>query len=233
MKNKKLIINILKMVLVFTLFLFNSYMRLLIYKIFGLNIKTTSETTDFIIRLAVYIILITIFALIYKKDIKSEWKNFTNKIGKNFDTAFKYYGIGLAAMIVFNIFINFVLRLGQSQNESAVQDMIKTSPILMIVFAGILAPIIEEIVFRKSLKNVFKNKWMFVIISGFIFGLLHVTGFSIKTPLEFLYILPYGSLGAMFAVMDYEIDSTFPSISMHMIHNTVLVLVAALPTLLH
>ena len=58
---------------------------------------------------------------------------------------------------IFNIFINFVLRLGQSQNESAVQDMIKTSPILMIVFAGILAPIIEEIVFRKSLKNVFKN----------------------------------------------------------------------------
>lgn len=233
MKNKKLIINILKMVLVFTLFIFNSLIRLLICKIFGLNVKTLSDSTDFIIRLAVYVILIVIFALIYKKDIKPEWKNFTKKLGKNFDTAFKYYGIGLAAMVVFNLFINFVLKLGQSQNESAVQDMIKSTPILMIIFAGILAPIIEEIVFRKSLKNVFKNKWMFVIISGFIFGLLHVTGFSIKTPLEYLYILPYGSLGAMFAYMDYEIDSTFPSISMHMMHNTVLVLVAVLPTLIH
>ena len=96
----------------------------------------------------------------------------------------------------------------------------------MIIYAGIIGPIVEELVFRKSLKNVFKNKWVFVIISGVLFGLLHVIGFELKTPLELLYILPYGSLGAMFAYMDYEIDSTFPSIIMHMLHNTVLVILS-------
>lgn len=223
MKKNDLIINIIKLAVVFTLFLFNSLIGSILLRIFNINRSSLSANGLIILRLAVYLILITIFTLMYKKDIKKEWKNFTSKLGKNSDTMFKYYFIGLFLMMFFNIILNFILKLGQSQNENAVQDMIKTSPIIMLIFAGLLAPIIEEIVFRKSFKNVFKNKWAFVLLSGFVFGLLHIIGFELKNPLEVLYIIPYGSLGAGFALMDYEIDSTFPSIAMHMAHNTVLI----------
>ncbi len=102
----------------------------------------------------------------------------------------------------------------------------------MLICAGILAPITEEITFRKAFKNVFKSKWIFVMISGLVFGILHVINFDLKTSLEILYILPYGILGASFAYMDYEINSTYPSIFMHMIHNTVLTALSIIISLL-
>ena len=226
MKNKKLVTNILKAILIFIVFLFNSYIKRSICLLFNIKIKGMSTSTNLILTFVVYLIIIGLSILLYGKEFKTEWKNFKSKLGKNLDTALKCYGIGFLGMIIFNIIINYVLRLGQSQNENAVQAIIKETPFLMIIYAGIIGPIVEELVFRKSLKNVFKNKWVFVIISGVLFGLLHVIGFELKTPLELLYILPYGSLGAMFAYMDYEIDSTFPSIIMHMLHNTVLVILS-------
>ena len=105
--------------------------------------------------------------------------------------------------------------------------MITTLPILMLINAGIIAPIIEELTFRKAFKNVFQNKWVFILSSGLIFGGLHViTSFS--TPLELLYIIPYSSLGISFAYMYYKTNTIYTSISMHIIHNTVLTLLSIL-----
>ena len=232
MKNKKLIIDIFKALLVFIIFLCSSYIKILICTIFNIKTKGITTSTNLFLTFIVYLIIIGIFILLYGKEFKTEWKNFTSKLGKNLDTSLKYYGIGFLCMVFFNIIINFVFKLGQSQNENAVQSIIKEIPFLMIIFAGVIGPIVEELVFRKSLKNILKNKWAFTIISGILFGLLHIIGFKLKTPLEFLYILPYGSLGAMFAYMDYEIDSTFPSIMMHMIHNTVLIIFSVIATMI-
>ena len=131
-------------------------------------------------------------------------------------------------MFFFNIIINFVLKLGGPQNEKNVQSMIHSSPFVMLICAGLFAPIVEELIFRKSFKNVFSNKWVFVIISGLIFGGLHVIDYTFQNPLEILYILPYGILGGTFAYMDYEMNSVFPSITMHMLHNTLLTILSIL-----
>lgn len=226
MKNKKLIIDICKAIIVFVAFFFSSFVKRLIAILFHIKIEGMSITTNLILTFVIYALIIGLFILLYGKEFKTEWKNFTSKLGKNLDTSLKYYGLGFLGMVVFNVIINYILRLGQAQNEDAVQSLIKQSPYLMIIFAGIFGPIVEELIFRKSLKNVFKNKWVFVLISGILFGYVHIAGYELKTPLEYLYILPYGSLGAMFAYMDYEIDSTFPSMLMHMIHNTVLVILS-------
>lgn len=221
MKKKNLIINILKMIIVFVLFLFSGVIKLGLFKLCGINVENVNNSLNYLFSIIVYLILLAIYIFLYRKDFPKEWKNFKSNLAKNFDTSFKYYFIGLILMVVFNVIINYLLNFGQSQNEQAVQQMIKASPVLMIIFAGFIGPVIEELVFRKSLKNVFSNKWLFVIISGIVFGLVHVNSFK-----ELLYILPYGSLGAMFAYMDYKIDSTFPSCSMHMMHNTVLIVLS-------
>ncbi|MBR4619263.1 MAG: CPBP family intramembrane metalloprotease [Bacilli bacterium] len=232
MKNKNLIINIIKLITTFLIFMYSSLFSLIPIKLFNINIDTMSTKTNYLLTLFTYICLTIVLVLLYRKELIAEWKNFKSNIGKNMDTSLKYYFIGLGGMVFFNIIINFILKLGQSQNEQAVQSMIKTSPILMLICAGILAPITEEITFRKAFKNVFKSKWIFVMISGLVFGILHVINFDLKTSLEILYILPYGILGASFAYMDYEINSTYPSIFMHMIHNTVLTALSIIISLL-
>ena len=61
-------------------------------------------------------------------------------------------GIGI------NFIISFLLKADQATNEQAVQKMISAMPYLLIVSAGILAPINEEILFRKVFKDNIKNK---------------------------------------------------------------------------
>lgn len=228
MKKKKLLINIIKLIIAFLTFEFSYIFKLLPIAIFKLNANNLSTTIHYLLTLYTYLCITLILYLLYRKELKTEWKRFTSKFGKNMDTAFKYYFIGLFGMMIFNLIINFILKLGGPQNEQNVQSMIDASPWLMLICAGLLAPITEELVFRKAFKNVFTNKWLFVIISGLVFGALHVIGYNLKSPLEILYILPYGILGASFAYMDYELESVFPSISMHMLHNLALTLVSIL-----
>ena len=68
--------------------------------------------------------------------------------------------------------------------------------------------------------KVFNNKYAFVAISAILFGLVHTLA-DLSNLLNLLYIIPYGALGLGFALMDYETKSTFTSIVMHMIHNTI------------
>ena len=142
----------------------------------------------------------------------------------NMDTAFKYWFLGLMIMCISNIAISIITSLGTSSNEQAVQGLISSTPYLMLFTAGILAPIAEEITFRKGVSKIFKNKWVYATASGLIFGFLHVMGSS--NPLEYLYIIPYGSLGFFFALTYYDTKSIYPSIIMHAIHNSALVLLS-------
>ena len=48
------------------------------------------------------------------------------------------------------------------------------------------------------------------------------------TPSELLYIIPYGGLGAAFACMYQKTNTIFTDISMHMFHNSALILLSIL-----
>ena len=104
--------------------------------------------------------------------------------------------------------------------------MISALPWAMLIDAGLLAPFTEEIVFRKSFRNVFGKGKLFVLLSGLVFGGLHVI--SATNPIGYLYIIPYSCLGIAFALMYNKTDSIYASIFMHMFHNTVLTLLSIL-----
>ena len=87
---------------------------------------------------------------------------------------------------------------------------------------SILAPLVEEIVFRKTINTIINNKWIGAIISGILFGMAHImvnltsNTFNVT---DLLYILPYAALGINFYLMDCEVKSTFGSIVIHGMHN--------------
>ena len=71
--------------------------------------------------------------------------------------------------------------------------------------------------------SIFKNKWIFVILSFLLFGGAHVMG-NVTSYVDLLFIIPYGALGYVFALAYYKTNTIFTSISLHMFHNTVLVI---------
>lgn len=167
------------------------------------------------------IILISMYFKTLKEDIKKIKGNFYNLM----DTGIKYWLIGLVVMMVSNIIIGLFIPSAQATNEQGVQELIHTSGFLSVIAVGILAPIIEELTFRKAFKDVFKNKWAFILLSGLIFGSLHVV-LSLSSAWDLFYIIPYSSLGIAFGYIYYKTDNIYTSIIMHMFHNTVLTILS-------
>lgn len=216
--------QLLKGILIFTLFYFSSLFQLIPIALFNIK-KTTSNSI--ILSTFSNVCLLIILILIYRQELIKEFKLFKKNLLENLDTGIKYWLIGLLVMMISNIIITYVLGLNQAQNEQAVQKMINKMPIMMLITAGFIAPITEEITFRKTFKNTFLNKYLFIILSGLVFGSMHVIT-SYSNALELLYIIPYGSLGMAFAAMYYKTDTIYTSISMHMLHNTILTLISIL-----
>ena len=98
--------------------------------------------------------------------------------------------------------------------------MLKEFPIITTLSIAFLAPIIEELVFRQSFKDIFKNKWVYLATSGLLFGALHVVMSPIYSPLDYLYLIPYCSMGVAFSYICYKSNNIINSIIMHILHNS-------------
>ncbi|MBD9098071.1 CPBP family intramembrane metalloprotease [bacterium] len=223
---KEKTVYILKGIIVMLLFFNSNYIKLFFATILNIKIKNISNLNYLILTILSDIVLSFIFYLIYRKELKKDFNTFKNNFNKCFDSGLKYWLIGLSIMVIANILIAMFTPLSNSTNEKSVQSLIPTSPALMFIAAGIFAPIIEEITFRKTFQTIFKNKWTFALISFLVFGYIHVM--NSNNPLELLYIVPYGSLGLVFALTDYETNTVFTSIMMHMIHNSMLIILSLL-----
>ena len=209
--------------LIFILFSYSWIFQLIPVILFNLDVEKLNSKTGVILTTFSSLVLGTILFFIYKKDIIKEFKTFKNNFGNNFDIGAKYWFFGLVLMISFNTIIMKVLSGGQAANEQAVQGMITALPGLMLINAGVLAPWSEELVFRKSIKEIFNNKWLYATVAGLLFGLAHVVG-QTSSWIDWLFILPYGSLGFSFALSYYDTDSIFTPIMFHVIHNVALVI---------
>lgn len=171
-----------------------------------------------------------ILFLLYKRRIRIDFRNYFKNFRENFELAFKYYFVGLLIMIVSNFVIAIFFSGASANNEEAVRSLIGVAPLYMIFSVSLYAPFVEELIFRKSIKDIAfafgKNKitkYGYIFMSGFIFALMHILG-QVTSTLDYLYVIPYMSLGVAFAALYHKTDNIFASISMHALHNTVTIL---------
>lgn len=221
---KERILEICKGLLTFFIFYLSSYFSMIAIALFNIDVNNYTASDLALANTFADLLLVVLLVIIYFKELKTEFKSFKKNWKLNMDIAFKYWFIGLMIMCISNIAISFITDLNTSSNEQSVQTLVSATPYLMLFTAGILAPIVEELTFRKGVSKIFKNKWVYATASGLIFGLLHVIGSG--NIVEYLYIIPYGSLGFFFALTYYETKSIYPSIIMHAIHNTALILLS-------
>lgn len=226
-EKKDLIKNVIRGLLVFTLFWYSSYFQLIPLILLKLDIRNLSNSMQVVLSAFSSLMVFLILFFVYRKELKKDFKKFKENMLGNIDIGIKCWVSGLLIMMISNIILTVVFKSGGANNENAVQEMIKSLPWLMVINAGIIAPFNEEIIFRKTLKDIFKNKWIFVTLSFLLFGGAHVIS-SAKTLVDFLYIIPYGSLGAAFALAYYKTDTIFTSLGLHIAHNTILSLVSIL-----
>ena len=203
-----------------------------IYLLFGYDFNKLSEEEFYFITFSKYVVVILFFILYYSKYLKDKWLDFRKKFKKYAKISFKDWFTGFLIMYLSNMIIMRIIGT-TGQNEETVQALISNVPFIAFILTTVLAPFTEEMIFRKCLQDCFNekkiSKYLFMIISGLIFGLVHVLGAS--NSLEYLLIIPYGALGFMFAHTLLVTDNIYNTIMVHMFHNGVLTLLSILVNL--
>lgn len=217
--------NLIRLVVALLLFFCSSIFAYIPIYLFNIDIENINDTTYYALQLFCNFILALILFLMYRRELIEDAKKFVKNFWDNADVAVRYWVVGLVVMAISNILISSLTPSKVATNEAGVQEIITTVPMIAFFLTTFVAPFTEEMIFRKSFKDVLKNKYLYILVSGFVFGFLHVIS-VINSPYDLLYIIPYGSLGIAFATICYKTDNIFSSIFVHMLHNGVLTLMS-------
>lgn len=166
-------------------------------------------------------ILFLIF--VYRKNLKTELNDFKENYKTYLPKYILIYLFGILLMFLVNFILSKVTNQALAGNEAITREYIKKYPIYMTFSALIFSPLVEELIFRKTLKNIFKSKYLFIILSGFIFGILHIANYT--NPTELLFTIPYIIMGIDFAYIYYKTNNIFTTLTFHFCHNLILLII--------
>lgn len=220
---KKKILPIITFVLLLVGMAFFPYIPMELFKIPYENFSITMKALYMFFCDIGYMLVLF---LLYKDKIIKDFKNYFKKFASNFEQSFKYYFIGVIVMMVSNLIITFFISDAIAGNEEAVRDMIDMVPLYMLFSVSLYAPFVEELIFRHSIKDLVMchgnnkiTRGIYIFLSGFIFALMHILG-QATSILDYIYLIPYMSLGVAFSSLYSKTDNIFSTIMMHCLHNT-------------
>ena len=194
-----------------------------------LGFNKLSTTLKLIVSIIYEILILLTIIFIYLKTIVNDFIGYKQNIKYYINNYLKYFFLNLGLMMITNIIIINITKINNSTNQEYITELLGKYPIYTIITTILIAPITEELIFRLNIRNIFKNNFIFIITSGLVFGALHMTvATSIK---ELLFIIPYSIPGFIFAYTLTKSKNIFVPISLHMLHNTVMILLQILITI--
>lgn len=191
-------------------------------KLFGVNYNDLSLIARQIYLILYEASLTLIIVYIYRKDFIPNFKDFLKNNIKYFKKYIKYWFIMLGLMILSNAIITMFTTTMTSENQQAIVDTLKKAPIYTFIITVFIAPILEELVFRLSFRKIFKHtNILFIVFSGLFFGGMHVLG-TLSNPIDLLFIIPYSIPGFIFAYIYSKSKNICIPMSLHFIHNGIM-----------
>lgn len=193
------------------------------FQMLGINTATLPLVVKVIYMIAYETILLALILLIFYPKLKKDFADMKQNHMNYYSKYFKYWLIGLMIMMISNLLITQFTDNQMASNEQAVQSLFDMSPIYVFFSAVIFAPLVEELVFRQGIRNIIPNKLLFIIVSGLVFGGLHVISTDMTSLTELFYLVPYCAPGIIFAYILAQTDNIFVSIGLHFMHNGLLI----------
>lgn len=196
--------------------------------IFPLFAVLLSQLFDFIklIPIQTLSLLVTLSLLLYV-DPGIFKNNFNNQTVKEIGKWFIYL-----AMIMFTMsFIKSGLNLNSSTNQTSVVASIENQSVFYLINIAILSPLVEEIIYRYTWKNIIKKDYLYLLISSVLFSAFHliseITTFSFDLSFT-INLLSYFSMGLIIGLSYIRTKNIFVPIVIHMLWNTFLLILLLL-----
>ena len=159
--------------------------------------------------------------------MKGKIKRDSKAFKTNFKAYIKYLLPRLIlTFVIFNIafnLVNYISNTAGSKNQLMLEGM---PSIIVIPIAILYGPFIEEFLFRGILRRWIKNdNWLFVIISGILFGLTHTLGVETTFVATVMQTIPYALMGGCLAYIYAKSDNMWNNIIIHFVNNLIAVIV--------
>ncbi|MCK5761959.1 MAG: CPBP family intramembrane metalloprotease [Candidatus Izimaplasma sp.] len=176
-------------------------------------------TFNSVVNLLLYTSLFTLFAVLFRSYLKKQLFDFNQHKLNFIGIIIIGFIIMMATSVLSGVILQFLGVDETSENQAALNMMLDGTlfdKIALFAFAVLLVPLVEELVFRKAIFDMFHFKFgeddgskkakllnitsttIAVMISSFAFGFIHIMSFELEA---FLQIIYYSGLGVVLGVL--------------------------------
>ncbi len=201
---------------------------MIIHGIIANDYYTILGTLNIIVDLGELIVV----ALIFKDDLINQLKDYKKHFVSH---TIQGLFVGPALLLLMSIVGGLLtMALGgsdTSQNQSMIESLMNTKPLLMAIPTVLLAPVLEEIVFRGLIFTWVYEKFpkLAHIISAFLFGFVHVVmGILGGNVAEFIQIFSYFFMGMVLSYLYEKRNNIYVPILSHTVNNFIAVIMQLL-----
>lgn len=202
-----------KGILVFVLYL-------LIPMIIGMFLPSlnNSNLLSVLVRFIIDVGVIALFIYLFKDDFKEYNKGLVKNPKKVIGVGLLFALFAFIAMPICNIILHVLNVSASDTNNDTINTLYGVIPLYMMFQTLIYSPIVEGITFRKVFKDAINNKWLFIIISGFVFGLYHII-YNMTSLSKILLMLPYFVVGMLYAGAYSKTDNIYSAFIATFVYN--------------
>ena len=195
------------------------------YVLPSMGIKYTDAGFN-VVYYAVSFVFLLIFLFRY---LRASFRNFTSNLIDGLSSIAIYYFVYNLVMFLISLMISKLLPDASNPNQDSINELIKLNKNAMIAVSVLLAPFVEEVLFRGVVFGTIRKKSVLLayVVSALMFAIYHewqflLAGFSWKLLITTLTYIP---AGLCLARVYERSKSIWPAIFLHMILNFVSVTV--------
>ena len=177
------------------------------------------------LKYLVYVVLALYGSFLFKDRLIQQWNEIRKTKRKFFFGVFKGWLFLILMTLVFK-FVSEMLKqffglVGQGLNQSNIQSTFQEQPLLLAVFACIIGPLVEELLFRQLLLHYLQKRLpglLSIILVGLVFALTHMHNLSLS---EWVGAVGYLGGGLAFSIIYVkEKENIYYPLVVHMLGNS-------------
>ena len=186
-----------------------------------------NHSFDSILEFVSNLILIVGLIYIYRNDLKNYLKDFKKNAKRNILMILIFSILIIVLVPIINLLINSIFKIdGGTSNDNSLLESFKNNPFRIGLMTIIYYPIVEEIVFEKTLKDVISNKWLFMVLSSLFFWYYNIAYSANFTLVAIAGSFSYFTVGLVKAYTFSKTDNLFVPIFIKAIYNALVTFVA-------
>lgn len=184
-----------------------------------------SSMSSAIANYLVYVVLALYGSFLFKDRLIQQWNEIRKTKRKFFFGVFKGWLFLILMTLVFK-FVSEMLKqffglVGQGLNQSNIQSTFQEQPLLLAVFACIIGPLVEELLFRQLLLHYLQKRLpglLSIILVGLVFALTHMHSLALS---EWVSAVDYLGGGLAFSIIYVkEKENIYYPLVVHMLGNS-------------